>query len=201
MRALRCRLTPWVLLLLSLPGASFVHAQDVTQESVEIGGFYGWRTGGGFSSADGLRLDLDSAGAFGGVVDVNLHNNNFKLELLFSRQHTEIAGVATLDVDHIQAGVVQETGSPAVRFFGSALVGATRFAAVGLDTNTRFSASLGLGLKVFPAPHVGFRADVRGYLVLVDAEGGALCAGSCVAYYSGTSFWQGELTAGVILAF
>jgi hypothetical protein len=196
----RLRFTLWALLLSSL-GAALAQAQDVTQENVEIGAFYGWRTGGGFSSADGQHLSLDSAGAFGGVVDVNLHADNFKIELLFSRQRSEIPGVASLDVDHIQAGVVQETGSPSVRFFGSALVGATRFAAAGLDTNTRFSGSIGLGLKVFPAKHVGFRADVRGYLVLVDAQGGALCSGGCVAYYSGTSFWQGELTAGVVLVF
>lgn len=190
----------WALLLSSV-AASFAQAQDVTQENVEIGGFYGWRTGGGFSSADGQHLGLDSAGAFGGVIDVNLHSNNFKIEALFSRQRTELPGLVRLDLDHIQAGIVQETGSANVRFLGSFLVGATRFVPVGLDATTKFSASLGLGLKVFPAPHFGFRADVRGYLVVVDAQGGALCSGGCVAYYSGTSFWQGELTAGVVLAF
>jgi hypothetical protein len=198
---LRGRFALWSLSLLCFPGASILHAQDVTQENVEIGGFYGWRSGGGFSDANGQNISLDSTGSYGGVIDVNLHNNNFKLELLFSRQRTQLANVASLDVDHLQAGVVQETGSPKARFYGSALVGATRFAPVGLYTNTRFSASLALGLKLFPTKHVGIRLEARGYLVLVDAQGGALCAGGCVAYYSGSSFWQGELTAGMMLAF
>jgi hypothetical protein len=190
-----------LILGLALAAGRPASAQSITRESVEIAGFYGYRTGGAFADGGGLIVDVEGSGSFGGTLTVNLKKEgNFKLEFLFSRQDTNL-GLLPLTVDHYQGGIVQEKGRPERRFFGSFLLGASRFAAPGFSGQTKFSLSLGLGMKFFLGKNVGLRFDTRALMVAVNSEGGALCAGSCVFYYSGNSFWQFEATGGLLLAF
>jgi len=189
-------------LALSLLGARTASAQVLGTETVEIAGFYGYRTGGAFADGGGLIVDVEGSGSFGGTLTINLKKeSNFKLEFLFSRQDSELAGFFPVQIDHYQGGIVQEKGRPERRFFGSFLVGASRFSSPGLSGQTKFSLSLGLGMKFFFGKNVGLRFDTRALMVAVNSSGGALCAGSCVFYYSGNSFWQFEATGGLLFAF
>jgi hypothetical protein len=186
-------------------------AANITQESVEITPFGGIRTGGGLTGElDGTARDfsIESGAAYGGTVDVNLHKGNFKLELLYSHQGTQLEtagllpGGARLNVDVLQAGILQETGRPKSRFFVSFLLGATRFDPKPYDSLTKFSLSIGGGLKAFLSSHVGLRFEGRAYLTFVETDAGAFCAnGTCLFSFGGSNMWQGEFTGGLILAF
>lgn len=203
-----------VLGLLGWAAPSFAQGApgNITRENVEIIPFAGFRTGGGLSGdVGGVSRDFGIGGSasYGGVIDFNLHQGNFKIEGLYSRQTTEIdsAGLLVpnglhLHVEHMQAGLLQETGSERGRFYISVLLGATRFDPEGFDAATKFSASIGGGLKLFPSPHLGLRLDARAYLTFVNGDVGGVCAnGTCIFVYSGSHLWQGDFTAGLVLAF
>lgn len=179
------------------------------EERVEIAPFYGFRTGGGFTyTVNGAAYDIKNTASFGGVVDVNLGHDNFKLELLFSRQSSEVEaeglfqpGLLDLTIDYYQAGVLQEVGSDQGRFYIGVLAGVTRFAPDAFDSEVRFSMSVGAGIKLYPTRHVGLRLDARGYATFVSGSGGMFCSGGCVFSYSGSSLWQGDFTGGIVFAF
>ena len=184
--------------------------QDITRESVEISPFIGYQTGGGLTGEfDGVHANIKSGESYGGTLDINLHKGNFKLEARYSHHSTRLEtggilppGGAPLKVEFLQAGLMQETGSPKGRFFISALLGATRFDPKPFDSITKFSMSVGGGLKIFLGRHVGLRFEGRGYLTFVETDAGAFCAnGTCLFSFSGKNMWQGEFTGGLILAF
>ncbi len=143
---------------------------NITRENVEISPFVGWRTGGGLSGdLDGTirEFGIESGPSYGGTLDFNLHKANLKLEVLYSRHSTELdtagllPGGAPLDVEYLQGGLLQETGSEKSRFFISALAGATRFSPRSFDSVTKFSLSLGGGVKFFLGRNLGLRFDGR----------------------------------------
>jgi hypothetical protein len=185
---------------------------NISNENVELVPFIGYRTGGSLSGhvENTVRdFGIKNATSYGGVIDVSLHQGNFKIEGLYSRQTTEIesAGLLVpnglnLSVEYLQAGILQESGSERGRFYISVLLGATRFNPVGYDSETKFSTSIGGGLKLFPTTHVGLRFDARAFLTFVNTDVGGVCAnGTCLLSFSGSHLWQGDFTAGLILAF
>ena len=88
--------------------------------------------------------------------------------------------------------------------FGTVWLGATRFVPglAGFDSETKFGGGVGLGVKTFLAKNVGLRFEARGLYTLVNGEGGVFCSnGSCLFAFSGRGLWQGDVSAGLILAF
>jgi hypothetical protein len=65
----------------------------------------------------------------------------------------------------------------------------------------RFTLGLSLGLKRALSERFGFRAEARGFFVNVDSGGGVICSGSCLFVFRASGLWQGDLSAGVTLAF
>jgi hypothetical protein len=195
------------LLLLTIPSAG---ADELLgKEHVELTPFFGYRMGGHIGSLVGDRsYGIAGAKAYGGLLDVNLQASNFKLEFLWSHQETRLEGalfpgvqLLPLDIDHLQAGIMQEVGEPRARLSVSVLLGASRFSTPGLGSDTLFSGSVTGSAKLFPNPHIGIRLDARAYAVFVQGRAAAFCGGGCVLVYQGTALWQGEFTGGLILAF
>ena len=57
-------------------------------------------------------------------------------------------------------------------------------------------------MKTFFAKNVGLRLEGRGFYTLVSGEGGVACVnGNCLFAFSGKGLWQGDVGAGLILAF
>jgi hypothetical protein len=203
---MRLPLAATLLLLTTVPAGA---AELLGKERVELTPFFGYRMGGHFASVVGDRsYGIDGAQAYGGLLDVNLSANNFKLEFLWSRQETQIEAplvpglnVARLVVDHFQGGIMQEVGEPRARLSVSVLLGASRLSVPALGSETKFSGSITGSAKLFPNPHFGIRLDARAYGVLIQGGSAAFCNGGCVVVYSGTAIWQGEFTGGLIFAF
>ncbi len=186
-------------------------ASSASAQSVMITGFGGYRMGGGFTGATSqTRYDIANRASFGGIVDIAT-SKSFRIEMLFSRQQTEV-GVdeitigprMPLTVDFYQVGIMEERGEGKGRGIGALLVGATRFVpeATGIQDEVHFSASLMLGVKYLLGKHVAIRADGRGVVTFVSGGGGALCGnGGCLVTFSGSTIFQPEVTAGLTLAF
>jgi outer membrane protein with beta-barrel domain len=173
---------------------------------VQLSPFVGLQYGGSFGSVSGRAYSVGAGLAYGGTVDVDL-GEGWGLEFLYSRQETDLSrgGAPSFDlaVERYMGGVREEKGEGPWRAVGVFLVGATRFAPglSGFGSDTRFTASLGLGGKLHLSEHFGLRAEARGYYVVVQSGGGALCSGSCLFVYSSSGVWQGDVTAGVIIGF
>jgi len=197
-----------VKMLTVLAVALLLGAAPARAQSVQITPFVGYAFGG--SVRDTVLEEsrsFDAALAYGGSLNFSI-SPTWRFELLYSRQPTKLAnGLGpSLDVtiERYLGGFQEEKGEGNVRWFGTVWFGATRFVPGpgGFDSATKFSAAVGLGVKTFPVKNVGLRFEARGFYTLVKGEGGAFCAnGTCLFAFSGTGLWQGDVSAGLILAF
>jgi len=133
-----------------------------------------------------------------------------KLEGLFSRESTELAlgggafepsGRVRVEVDHLQVGGVHDFSAGRARPFLAGLVGLTRYAAPD-GAEVRFSAGVGTGAKFFATSHIGLRLDARVYITVLGIGGAGVCGGNgCAIAFRVSPAFQGDLTAGLIVAF
>jgi hypothetical protein len=176
---------------------------------IELQPFIGLQYGGSFASPAGVPFSFDESADYGATLDVALAPT-WRLELLFSRQETELkppTGGPTFPqtVERYMVGIQEEpeTDGP-FRFFGVALLGATRLVPglAGVDSELRFAVGLSLGTKVPASSRFGLRLEARGFYTVVDSGGAVFCTnGTCLFRFSGSGIWQGDVTAGVILRF
>ena len=154
------------------------HAAGACAQTVEVAPFTGYRFGGGFFElVTGQPVDLDGAPSLGAVLDVPLPNG-FQFEGLFTHQHAHVLVPSSsfrpaipwqITVDHWQAGGLQEYGRGRLVPFLTGTLGLTRFASTN-DSEIRFTAGAGGGVKVFPSRHVGVRLDGRVFATFLDAD-------------------------------
>jgi hypothetical protein len=192
-----------VALCAPLPGAS------ADAGEIELQPFFGLQYGGGYISAAGVPHSFDESLDYGATLDIALAPS-WKLELLFSRQETELeppTGGPRFPqvVERYMVGIQEEheTDGP-FAFFGVALLGATRLVPglSGIDSELRFAAGLGLGTKVPARSRFALRLEARGFYTVVDSGGAVFCTnGNCLFRFSGSGIWQGDVTAGVVLRF
>jgi hypothetical protein len=178
--------------------------------AVQIAGFAGYQFGGSVWSEPLQReFSFQSGLDYGGSLDLRL-GQSWRFEVYYSRQDTELEGTGLdgagfeVRVERLMVGFQEEKGEGSVKYFGSILAGATRFSPADSDLSddTRFSASLGLGVKSFFSESVGLRLEGHVFYTSVEGGGGVFCgAGQCVFTYSGSGIWQGDLAAGLIIAF
>ena len=201
------RLVFWLAALLTV-------SADAAAQTVEVTPFVGYRVGGGFFSvAAGRVVDDDAAPSVGLLVNVGvgMATPGLKLEGLFSREEMRVevrpyslfesSTIVRVEVDQIQLGGIQEFGQTRVRPFVSGLLGLTRYAAAG-DTEVRFSVGAGGGVKLFATRNIGLRLDARTYVTFVDVDGAWVCGGNrCLIGFDVSPIWQGDFTAGLIVAF
>jgi len=178
--------------------------------TIQIAPFVGYQFGGSiFSDTFNRKFSFESGLNWGGSVDVAI-GETWRFEVYYSRQDTDLrsAGLAEaafdLKVERLMVGFQEEKGAGSVKFFGTILLGATRYTPGDgtLSSDTRFSAGLGLGVKSFFTPNVGLRLESHAFYTSVQGGGGVFCGpGHCVFTYTGSGIWQGDVTAGLIIAF
>lgn len=176
---------------------------------VQLAPFAAYQSGGSFYSpvyAEGYGLD--GGLAWGGTVDVTI-DGHWGIEGLFSKQDTELVSDSGLgpafavSLERLMIGIQEEKGEERLRYFGTLLLGATRFSPrfAGYDSTTKFTGALGLGIKTFFTRNVGLRLEGRVFYTVVEAEGGAICAGACLVTFSSSGLWQTDIGGGLIVAF
>jgi hypothetical protein len=135
------------------------------------------------------------------------------LELLASQQSTELrfdqglfggdADIADLDVTYFHVGMLVQGDNPEVTPFFVASAGATRLDpdVPGADTESRFSVSLGGGVKVFFSRNIGLRFEGRGFWTAIDDSDDDFCDRGCDwDDYDNDDLTQGQASLGLIFA-
>jgi hypothetical protein len=172
--------------------------------------FAGYRFGGDlFESAIGHPVDADGAPAIGAVINIPLGEGRF-VEGLFTHQRGRLTTTNAfgdrffwdVTVDHWQAGGLQELLHQRLRPFLTGLIGLSRYAVEG-DSELRFVAGGGGGVKLFPVPNLGIRLDGRVFATFVDVNGRAVScgAGPCLIALDLDVMWQAEFSAGLVVRF
>ena len=179
----------------------------------DVTAFGGWRFGGSFEElTTNATTSLDSAGSFGLIVGVPWNaTDRSRLEVVWSHQETTLdltdaeVDELRLRVDYLHIGGMAPFRTPNDRLEAllTGGLGATflRPGLAGADSETRFSLSLGVGLLYHVSDRLALRLEGRGWFTFTDAAGGVFCAGGCTVDFSGSGFIQGEMIAGLRLAF
>jgi hypothetical protein len=176
-------------------------------DAIEVTAFGGYRFGGDFYEiATGRPVDQDGAPSFGVVVNFPFRGDT-QIEALVTHQEARFRLASDpkhwrVAVDHYQAGGLTEFGGDRARPFVTGTLGLTRYASAG-DSEIRFAAAAGGGVKLFPTPRVGLRLDGRVYATFVDGDVDILACtpGLCVGAIHVWVVWQAEFTAGVVVRF
>jgi hypothetical protein len=195
-------------LLLAVGATSTAEAQ-----TFELTPFAGWRSGGSFEDvATGTDIDLDDGLGYGLIVGIPWNAQyRSRLELVWSWQSSAVGAPGTgdpwfdLDVHylHLSGMVPFATSNNRLDVLLSIGAGATYMVPDidGAGSEVRFSASAALGLLYHVSDRVGIRLEARGWFTFTDAGGSIFCSGGCAIAFSGSGFVQGELTAGLQIAF
>jgi opacity protein-like surface antigen len=181
----------------------------------EVTPFAGYTMGGEFTNATtGNAFSFDETSSYGIMLDFRQAGDSDSwIEVYLSRQQTKLKaeqgqffGNPSLDVNveyyHIGGTYGQATGK--VRPFVVGTFGATHMVPKqeGLDSETKFSLSLGGGVKLYLTEHVGIRLDARWFGTLFNGSGGVFCSnGACLVTVQGDVLSQYTANAGIILAF
>jgi len=183
--------------------------------TAEITGFAAYRMGGQFdvndsTTGDENSVDLQDSGSWG--VDIGIYRDaNSFYELLYSQQSSDLdSGDPSIKRADVNVEYFQFGGTLLYPYddnwfipYLSLTIGATRFdvQGAGSKSDTRFSGSLGGGVRIPIATNFSMTAGLRGYLTAVDSDSEFLCVGTggsanCLIRSSGSAFFQGEALIG-----
>jgi opacity protein-like surface antigen len=181
--------------------------------------FVGGRIGGGFDvvAADDTSssVDLDAGISYG--LDLGLYGDSHGFyELLYSTQTTSLDSAdpsldgVDLRIDYLQFGgtaLFPQEGDFFVPYL-SLTIGATLMKpdASGYDSETKFSGSIGGGVRIPFNENVALNLGVRGYLTLIDSDTDLFCVSNaqeagCLVRSSGSTFFQAEGQVGLSVRF
>lgn len=221
---MRFRVLAIALLAAAVSGAATAQVREGT---VEISPFAGYLFGGEFASGStslfGFEVEADDDATFGVRLGYNV-TDSFEMEFQASRTETEFV----TEDDELFDPNEESFGDLTIDYFmgyGTFNFGRRRavpYITVGagvarLDPDvpfsnarkdTRFTASIGIGVKAFVNPHFGFRFDGRGYATSLgdrSDDDDFFCDGDdffddCD---SDRTEWltNGEISAGLVFAF
>jgi hypothetical protein len=184
---------------------------------VELTPYVGYRMGGQFDldnpPADTSEsVDLQDDSDWGVALGIYRDRSSF-YEILYSHQSTgldtgdpSLKGV-DVTIEYLQAGgtLLFQDNEHYVPYL-SLTIGATKFdAGGGYGSETKFSGSLGGGVRLPVGEHFAATLGLRGYLTAVNSDTEFFCAGSgsvnCLFRTTGSTFFQGEALLGFTAVF
>lgn len=192
--------------------ATIAAALSTSAQEIEVTPFIAHRWGGTLSTEEGT-LGLAASPAWGAVLNV-VANDGALIEVSYVQQNTELqlsgspsgsGPLFDIVVRYVQAGAVYRGRWPQVEPHLAFTVGFANFdpKAVGRDQAWGWTGSAGAGVTVPPQSRVALRLEGRGWLTSLHGPDALFCrSGSgCVVSVSGPLIWQGQLSAGLALAF
>ena len=197
------RLKPLTALVL------FATTTPLSAQDFSITPFIGWRTSSSLEEeTTGATVKVKETDSFGLILSMK-KTPDTTYDFLFSRQSTELQPSTSPDstesirIDYYQVGGTVFYHVDRLHPFVTGGVGATHISPANdaFSSETKFSLSVGGGLKVPLGQNVGLRLEARGYGTVVDSGGSILCSGGCVAQFKGSLFMQFEASAGLSIAF
>lgn len=204
---------PWTVALLLFATAA---TAEVQPPRFEVTPFAGYRFGGTLSvENEPGAYDLADAAGFGVLVNWP-HRSGTKWEILYSRQSTDAEfngttvndAVVDVELQVLQIGGVYLFERDTVVPYLAATIGATHAEASsrGSESDTYWSASLGLGVLVSPNSRIGLRLEARANGTLLDSDTDLLCRTGpdlnvCAIRVDGDLMTQVEVFAGLVMRF
>ena len=193
---IRILIALFCLLLLPLPAIA-----------LEVTPMGGYRFGGEVKTLTGEKLEFDESGSFALAIDFD-YEVNTQIELFWSHQNTNLTGAGGTEVFNSSIDYIHLGGTvmfPQKNFvpFAAGGLGITYFSPdQDYNSETRFSLSLGGGIKYFVHERIGLRLEGRAYGTWFPDEGYIFCGNNgCTIAASGDLLLQFEGLAGVILVF
>jgi opacity protein-like surface antigen len=198
-----------ISLLLAAAPSSLLAAGDI-----EITPYTGHRFGGSFELDNHYSgLDLDHSSDWGFTISRST-SDSARYEFLYSHQDTSLADTTDpnnafgLDVHYLHLGGsvdVSPLNSEREKFtpyitggFGMTFLNPTQR---GYNDETRFSLSVGGGLKWYPTERLGIRFEMRGYSTLINSSETLFCDPGCNLQVDDNAFPQFETNLGLIFSF
>jgi hypothetical protein len=190
-------------------------AQADTLPTFQTGLNGGYRMGGSFEDQDtAANRDLDESGSYAISLELRYGKGDDRFyQLWYSHQSTNMddgaGGTVDVDVEYLHIGGTLPFGGweRAQPYFAMG-AGVTRFSASGPDADdrTKFSGSAALGLEVPLGKKAALRFEGRGYITFTDTDTSFFCAsdngeGVCRIVASGSTVFQGEMLAGILVRF
>jgi hypothetical protein len=181
---------------------------------IEIGGFYGYQFGGGFTIYEGNAniIDTDNWGLLI-ALPVPVRRGS-QLEFSYTRQDTRLdlkrypsgdnETITDLTVEYYQLGGVNQFITPGSKLvpYGMFTLGAARYHPRNSEYSEdkwMFAVALGGGVKVFVREKIGLRFQAR-MLLPINWGGASFWFGSGepqVGVSGGSSVLQGDITGGL----
>jgi hypothetical protein len=204
--------TPAAIAMLMALSAAAAHAQEPSHALTVYGAYRG---GGSFTEANrGESLPFEDSAAGAISIDLPLDGRR-QWQLYLSHQRTElevdpaaapgtVGGTWPLTVTYLHLGGTSFFQGPIGQ--GPYVVGglgATVFSPGqnGYSNEIRPSMNVGIGYQVLLGAHLALRLEARGYVTLVNSDGGLFCSGGCVLVVKGDTVTQGELQLGLSYRF
>lgn len=211
-----------MMLAMTAAQAADPSAQSTTQQQwpgYEVTPFVGLGLGGRFDLENGTsaasttrHVDLDDRGSFAIALDLRA-DDSAQYELFYGRESTLMRGdppfaATPLVVEYLHlGGLLLLSDELPVKPYLDGGLGLTRLSpdAPG-SSDTRFSASFGLGLRWPVNQHLALRLEARGLATLVNADTSIFCRSDqsgllCHVHGRGQAFYQGMLLAGAAINF
>jgi opacity protein-like surface antigen len=181
--------------------------------SLAVGGQFKLQDGGAGNTGTGDRVSLADHGAFALAADLRADEGT-QYELFYSREATDLQGNnlsvprtdITVEYLHV-GGTLLLNDEVKIKPYVVGGLGVTRFTpGEEGSTDTRFSASLGLGLRWPITPHFSVRLEGRAFVTLVNDNTAFFCRSDesgllCRIHGNGQTFVQGQFWAGAAFAF
>jgi hypothetical protein len=174
---------------------------------------YGGARGGGdfIDESTGMVVELDSGAAVSLSLDWPLADGR-QGQIFYSFQRSALPGSALNQAGDVAVNINYLHGGGRVFFHGTHAtsagyvvggLGITYFSPSlgGLSSEVRPSANLGIGYQWMLSKQVSLRTELRGYLTLVNSNGGFLCSGGCVVSIRGDTMTEVEGLLGLSFTF
>ena len=206
-----------LLTLAPILGAGRAHAQ-IRSNTIEISPFYGRLFGGEFARGSNSlfteKVDVDDANTYGLRVGYNA-TEMFEFEVQASRTDTHFVShesgdvfgaggerLGDLRIDYLLGYGTFNFGHRRVLPYVTIGAGVGRLqpshTATASHDSTRFTGSLGAGLKFFATPNFGIRVDGRGYSTYLNRDDTCGHHDRCDDRHYLTN---GEVSGGLIFSF
>lgn len=192
-----------------LPAAAFAQPGRF-----ELTPFAGYRLAGDFDANSNrafdsrLNVEVEESAVYGLTLDIPL-SPNWQIEVMANRQQSTFrvdqgflepsAELGDVDLTTVHGGILLQWGDGQVNPYIVASAGITRIEpkSPGLDSDDRFSSSVGGGAKIFFSENVGLRLEARGFWTDLDTG----FDDRYNRYDSGDGLFQGQGSVGLIIAF
>ncbi|MEW8508682.1 MAG: outer membrane beta-barrel protein [Candidatus Thiodiazotropha sp.] len=200
-------LTVW--LFLTACSSSLLAGNDL-----EFAPFAGQRFGGSFElDSDYSRMDVDNSNDWGFTIS-QAASDTTRYEFLYSHQDSSLADTTDpdnafdLDIHYVHLGGTVDVHTLNYRkekitpyITGGLGMTIMNPSHRGYEDETRFSLSVGGGLKWYPTERLGIRFEMRGYSTLIDSNETLFCDAGCSLQIEGDAFPQFETNLGLIFSF